>query len=60
LVHGLGGTISGEHGVGLIQKDFMDIVFSPVNLDLMRSVKQAFDPNQILNPGKILPTASSK
>jgi glycolate oxidase len=59
LVHGLGGTISGEHGVGLIQKDFMDIVFSPVNLDLMRSVKQAFDPNQILNPGKILPTASS-
>ena len=60
LVHGLGGTISGEHGVGLIQKDFMDIVFSPVNLDLMRSVKQAFDPNQILNPRKILPTASSK
>lgn len=57
LVHGLGGTISGEHGIGLIQKDFMDIVFSPINLELMRSVKQAFDPHQILNPGKIIPQA---
>ncbi len=55
LVHVLGGTISGEHGIGLIQKDFMDIVFSSVNLGLMRSVKQAFDPHHILNPGKILP-----
>jgi len=55
LVYELGGTISGEHGIGLIQKDFMDIVFSPVNLGLMRSVKQAFDPHHILNPGKILP-----
>ncbi|MBM3432516.1 MAG: FAD-binding protein [Bacteroidetes bacterium] len=59
LVHQLGGTISGEHGIGLIQKDFMDIVFSPVNLELMRSVKHAFDPHQILNPGKILPAAHS-
>lgn len=59
LVHELGGTISGEHGIGLIQKDFMDVVFDPVNLELMRSVKQAFDPNQILNPGKILPAQAS-
>ena len=59
LVHDLGGTISGEHGIGLIQKDFMDVVFDPVNLELMRSVKQAFDPNQILNPGKILPAQAS-
>lgn len=58
LVHSLGGTISGEHGIGLIQKDFMDIVFSPVNLELMRSVKRAFDPHHILNPGKILPAAT--
>lgn len=55
LVHRLGGTISGEHGIGLIQKDFMDIVFSPVNLQLMHSIKKAFDPGDILNPGKILP-----
>ena len=59
LVHELGGTISGEHGIGLIQKDFMDIVFDPINLELMRSVKQAFDPNHILNPGKILPQQAS-
>lgn len=59
LVYGLGGTISGEHGVGLIQKDFMDIVFSDVNLELMRSIKQAFDPNHILNPGKILPATTN-
>jgi glycolate oxidase len=53
LVKSLGGTISGEHGVGLIQKDFMDIVFDVTNLNLMRSIKKAFDPNNILNPGKI-------
>jgi len=53
LVKSLGGTISGEHGVGLIQKDFMDIVMSHTNLDLMRSIKKAFDPNNILNAGKI-------
>ena len=53
LVKSLGGTISGEHGVGLIQKDFMDIVFDEANLNIMRSIKRAFDPNNILNPGKI-------
>jgi glycolate oxidase len=59
LVQRLGGTISGEHGIGLIQKEFMDIVFSPVNLELMWLVKQAFDPYQIMNPGKILPRQAS-
>ena len=53
LVNSLGGTISGEHGVGLIQKSYMDIVTRTANLQLMRSIKQAFDPNNILNPGKI-------
>lgn len=53
LVHQLGGTISGEHGVGLIQKPYMDIVFKETNLRLMREIKKAFDPNNILNPGKI-------
>lgn len=53
LVHSLGGTISGEHGIGLIQKGFMHIVAAPKNLDLMRGIKKVFDPNNILNPGKI-------
>ena len=49
----LGGTISGEHGIGLMQKNFMDIVFKETNLRLMRGIKKVFDPNNILNPGKI-------
>jgi len=53
LVKGLGGTISGEHGIGLIQKGFMDIMFEQKQLDLMRQIKKAFDPNNILNAGKI-------
>ncbi len=53
LVHGLGGTISGEHGIGLIQKSYMDIIFDETRMRLMRDVKKAFDPNNILNPGKI-------
>ena len=53
LVKGLGGTISGEHGIGWVQKDYMDIVFSPAELALQRAIKNAFDPNGILNPGKI-------
>lgn len=53
LVYKLGGTISGEHGVGLIQKGYMNIVMKETNLRLMREIKRAFDPNNILNPGKI-------
>lgn len=53
LVNGLGGTISGEHGIGLIQKTYMDIVYKEANLQLMRGIKKAFDPNNILNAGKI-------
>jgi len=53
LVKGLGGTISGEHGIGLIQKGFMDIMFEQKHLDLMLQIKKAFDPNNILNAGKI-------
>ncbi len=53
LVNGLGGTISGEHGIGLIQKTYMDIVCKEANLQLMRGIKKAFDPNNILNAGKI-------
>ena len=49
----LGGTLSGEHGIGLVQQPYMDIAFPPITLDLMRSIKRVFDPNNILNPGKI-------
>lgn len=51
----LGGTLSGEHGIGLVQRPYMDIAFDPVQLSLMRAIKQAFDPLGIMNPGKILP-----
>ena len=53
LVKALGGTISGEHGIGLVQKEYMDIVFDPITIELMRGIKKTFDPNNILNPGKI-------
>ena len=49
----LGGTLSGEHGIGSKRKDFMGIVSSPAELDLMRGIKKTFDPNDIMNPGKI-------
>jgi len=51
----LGGTISGEHGIGFIQKNYMDIPFSNIQLDLMKSIKEVFDAKGILNPGKIFP-----
>ncbi|MBL0181774.1 MAG: FAD-binding protein [Chitinophagaceae bacterium] len=53
LVKQLGGTISGEHGIGLIQKEYMNIVFDDASLQLMRGIKKIFDPNNILNSGKI-------
>jgi len=55
LTVSLKGTISGEHGIGYVQKNYMDIAFPKVQLDLMRSIKNVFDPNGILNPGKIFP-----
>ena len=49
----LGGTISGEHGIGLVQKEYMNIVFSDRELQLQKAIKSTFDPCGILNPGKI-------
>jgi glycolate oxidase len=49
----LGGTISGEHGIGSKRKEFMRLVASEAELDMMRRIKRALDPNNILNPGKI-------
>ena len=47
------GSVSAEHGVGLLKKDYLHYSRSPLELDLMRQVKKAFDPNAILNPGKL-------
>ena len=55
LTVALKGTLSGEHGIGYVQKNYMDIAFSKVQMDLMRNIKTVFDPNKILNPGKIFP-----
>ncbi len=54
LCKALGGTISGEHGIGLVQKDYLSIVFPEHQLQLMRNLKILFDPNLILNPGKMV------
>lgn len=53
LTVSLGGTISGEHGIGSVQREFMNIKYSEVHLNLMRGIKAVFDPKGILNPGKI-------
>lgn len=52
----LGGTLSGEHGIGIAQKEYMGIAFSAVELALMKQIKRAFDPTGILNPGKMFPS----
>ena len=55
LTVSLKGTLSGEHGIGYVQKNYMDIAFSKTHLELMERIKYVFDPNGILNPGKIFP-----
>jgi glycolate oxidase len=55
LTVALKGTLSGEHGIGYVQKEYMSIAFSTVELLLMKGIKKVFDPNNILNPGKIFP-----
>ncbi|MGH8085505.1 MAG: FAD-binding oxidoreductase [Lysobacter sp.] len=55
LAISLGGTLSGEHGIGLAKRDFMPRAITPPTLAMMRQIKAAFDPDGILNPGKLLP-----
>ncbi len=55
LTVALKGTLSGEHGIGFVQKNYMDIAFSQTQLQLMKGIKSIFDPNGVLNPGKIFP-----
>ena len=56
LCKSLGGTISGEHGIGYVQKDYLGIVFNSTQIELQKQIKKVFDPNLILNPGKIFPS----
>ena len=56
LVLELGGTLSGEHGVGFAKRDFISQEIDSTTLSLMQKIKRQFDPNNILNPGKTLPT----
>ena len=53
LTVSLGGTLSGEHGIGLVQKEYMDIAFTQTNLELQKGIKKLFDPHGILNPKKV-------
>ncbi|MDV3254912.1 MAG: FAD-binding protein [Lysobacter sp.] len=55
LALSLGGTLSGEHGIGLAKREFMTQAVPPATLALMRQLKAVFDPDGILNPGKLLP-----
>jgi glycolate oxidase len=50
----LGGTISGEHGIGHKRRDYLHLVMDPAQIEMMRKIKKALDPNNILNPGKIV------
>jgi FAD/FMN-containing dehydrogenase len=50
-----GGTLSGEHGIGLEKKEFMPLVFSDADMARMKAVRDAFAPENRLNPGKIFP-----
>lgn len=55
LTVALKGTISGEHGIGYVQKNYLPIAMQPKQIDVLRNIKKVFDPKNILNPGKILP-----
>ncbi len=56
----LGGTITGEHGVGLVKSPYLEWKVGPEGVELMKAVKQAFDPHNLLNPGKIFAKSSRK
>ena len=55
----VGGTITGEHGIGVEKMDYMPLIFSPADMQVMAAVKKVFNPTDLCNPGKIFPTAES-
>ncbi|WP_141432657.1 FAD-binding oxidoreductase [Bacillus sp. 03113] len=56
----LGGTLSGEHGIGTMKSSFMEMELGTVGLEMMKRIKEAWDPNNIMNPGKIFPEPGYK
>ncbi len=58
LVIQFGGTLSGEHGIGYDKKEFVGLEIEPATLELMVRIKRQFDPNNVLNPGKLFPDAA--
>lgn len=64
IVHGIvrsyGGSVSAEHGIGRMKRNMMELIKSPVELEMMRTLKRTFDPNNILNPGKLLPSTEGQ
>lgn len=55
LALSLGGTLTGEHGVGATRRNFLPLAVDPPQIEIMRRIREIFDPNEILNPGKIFP-----
>ena len=53
VIKNLGGSISAEHGVGLVKKPYLSFSRSPAEISMMRGIKKVFDPDSIMNPGKI-------
>jgi glycolate oxidase len=51
----LGGTLSGEHGVGMLKRPYITRALGPVSIEIQKRIKQVLDPLNILNPGKIFP-----
>ena len=51
----MGGSITGEHGVGMEKRDYLPRMFAPDDIDFMHRVRRAFDPHEIANPGKMFP-----
>jgi glycolate oxidase len=51
----VGGSVTGEHGIGLEKRDFLPFMFTDEELAVMRKIKSVFDPDEVLNPGKIFP-----
>jgi len=54
----LGGTLSGEHGVGVLKQPYLEMALGPLAIEVMQGIKHAFDPKGILNPGKVLPAGT--
>ena len=57
LCLGVGGTLTGEHGIGVEKRDYMPLLFPPETLQTMEQIRAVFNPNGLCNPGKVLPSS---